>query len=218
MAVDGIAASRTLLGFESVTPGYCLHYVWRAYAAHGATSSTTYPTAYSAWQASRQQVRGDMNPPAGFPVYLGPRAGSSAGDVMISVGNGFCAATDWTRNGITGTVSIPQRLAQTNRPYLGWTRDFLGNAIQGAGQSPTPTPPIERMDTMKGASYPRSSDGVTVFLLFNDESGWWSEHSGVDAGYNNTIARNWATGSWSAITEGHARNIKAGLDRTRQGV
>lgn len=134
--VDGVAASNTLLTYTNITPGYCLHYVWLAYQAHGATSSSSYPTAYSAWLASSSQHPGDMSPPPGFPVYLGPRAGSNAGDVMISRGGGLCSATDWPYNGVTGIVSIQDRMRQTGRPYLGWTSDFLGNTIAGGSQPP----------------------------------------------------------------------------------
>lgn len=135
-AVDGVAAANYLLGMSSVTPGYCLKYVWQSYQAQGAVSDGKYyPTAYSAWQQSSQQVPGDRNVPAGFPVYLGPRAGSSAGDVVISLGGGMVAATDWPHNGVTGKCSLTQRINQTGRPYLGWTRDILGAAIQGGGSS-----------------------------------------------------------------------------------
>lgn len=128
-AVDGLAAAALMQSWDTCRPGYCLHYVWTAYKAQGARSDGDYPTALSAWLGSSQQVPGDMNPPAGFPVYLGARAGSNAGDVVISLGDGMAVATDWPRNGVIGVCSIRQRIAQTGRPYLGWTRDILGNPI-----------------------------------------------------------------------------------------
>ncbi len=128
--VDGNAAAQTLLTYSDIDPGYCLHYVWTAYKENGAQSDGGYyPTAYSAWEASEYQHPGDLNPPAGVPVYLGPRSGSSAGDVMISLGGGQCAATDWPYNGVTGVCTIDQRMDQTNRPYLGWTEDILGYPV-----------------------------------------------------------------------------------------
>lgn len=127
--VDGNAAAQLLLSWGTCDPGYCLRYVWDAYAAQGATSSQSYPTAYSAWLGSGGQHPGDFDPPAGVPVYLGPRSDNAAGDVMISLGGGMCAATDWPYNGVIGTCSIQQRLNQTARPYLGWTDNMLGNPI-----------------------------------------------------------------------------------------
>lgn len=80
--------------------------------------------------------------------------------------------------------------------------------------TPTPTPPDneDEDENMKGATYKRASDGKNVFLLFNEESGFWVEHSGVSGEYNNSIARNWGTGSWPTITEGHAKVIKTALN------
>lgn len=127
--VDGDAAAQTLLSWGVCDPGYCLHYVWQAYAAHGATSSESYGTAYEGWLGSAGQHPGDWNPPSGVPVYLGPRSGSNAGDVMISLGGGMCAATDWPYNGVIGTCSISQRCNQTGRPYLGWTETILNYPI-----------------------------------------------------------------------------------------
>lgn len=131
--IDGMAAADTLLSFGTVTPGYCLHYVWQAYKAHGAVCYDSYPTAYSAWLASSFQHPGDWNPPPGVPVYLAPKYPGQSGDVMISRGGGLCSATDWPYYGVTGICSIQQRVAQTGDPYLGWTEDILGNQIQQGG-------------------------------------------------------------------------------------
>jgi len=135
--IDGAAAARTLLGYAPLSKhGYCLYYVWLAMKAHGATSGTTYPTAYSAWQATTKR-HGDKNPPAGAAVWLGRRGsdGYLAGDVCISVGGGKVACTDYPSWGQVGTCTIDQRIAQTGRAYLGWSEDFLGNTtvIVGAG-------------------------------------------------------------------------------------
>ena len=127
--VDGDAAAQTLLGYRTCDPGFCLRYVWDAYEAHGATSNESFPTAYSAWLGSAGQHPGDWNPPSGVPVYLGPKASSQAGDVMISLGGGWCAATDWPYNGVIGTCTIQDRVNQTGRPYLGWTETILDYPI-----------------------------------------------------------------------------------------
>lgn len=133
MAVDGMAAARTLLSYSSVQPGYCLKYVWQAYKANGAVSDGLYyPTAYSAWQQTAPQFRheGDRNPPPGVPVYWGPKSSSSAGDIVISMGNQQVAATDWPYGGVTGQTTIDARQNQIQRPYLGWTEVILGFPVQ----------------------------------------------------------------------------------------
>lgn len=164
--VDGMAAADTLLSFSNITPGYCLHYVWQAYAAHGAWSDQSYPTAYSAWLGSSGQHPGDRNPPEGVPVYWGPRSGSSAGDVVISIGNGRVAATDWPYNGRTGTCTLDERERQIGRPYLGWTDNMLGNPILQL--QPQPTPQRRRSDDM----YVQSDDVPgRVFAVYTDAAG-----------------------------------------------
>lgn len=127
--VNGDDAAATLLSYRNISNGYCLHYVWEAYAAHGARSSASYPTAYSAWLGSAGQHPGDWNPPSGVPVYFGPKSSSSAGDVVISLGGGMCAATEWPGSGVTGTCSLAQRQSQIGRPYLGWCETILNYPI-----------------------------------------------------------------------------------------
>jgi hypothetical protein len=143
MAVDGVAAARTLLDRGTCDPGLCLYYVWLAYKAHGAVASGTYGTAYAAWLGSPGKNY-DRNPPAGVPVYFGPRPGSAAGDVVISLGDGRVAATDYPGWGVIGTCTLDERQAQIGRPYLGWTDNILGDPIANAapatdGAEPFPT-------------------------------------------------------------------------------
>ena len=71
---------------------------------------------------------------------------------------------------------------------------------------------------MKGAFYTRASDGATVNLLFNEVSGFYSEHVGGSGSYNNALAKNWETNSWPSITESHARVLKGNLDATRRAA
>jgi murein DD-endopeptidase MepM/ murein hydrolase activator NlpD len=86
------------------------------------------------------------------------------------------------------------------------------------GEDPTIPPPIvedEDMAKMKGMYYTRASDNVTVYVLFNEESGWYSEYTtGNPGGYNNPIAQNWETNSWPSVTESHAKAIKKSLTDT----
>lgn len=134
MGVNGMAAARTLLDMGSVRPGYCLMYVWQAYKAHGAVSDGKYyPTAYSAWEQGWGHHPGDWNPPPGVPVYFGPKPSSSAGDVVISMGGGRCAATDWPYNGVTNETTLAARQRQIGRPYLGWMDNILGYPVDYQG-------------------------------------------------------------------------------------
>lgn len=150
MPVDGIAAGRTLLGYRTCKPGLCLYYVWIAYKAHGATADGSYPTALSAWEASPGK-HFDRNPPAGVPVYFGAKPSSSAGDVVISLGGGRVAATDWPQYGVIGECTIDQRQAQIGRPYLGWTDNILGYPIKQVAPAvveatPLPASPPEETE------------------------------------------------------------------------
>ena len=82
---------------------------------------------------------------------------------------------------------------------------------------PAPEPDEGEEDmAMKGAVYVRSSDKKNVFLLFNEISGFYVEHSGVDGSYNNPIAQSWETNAWPTITERHAVVIKRSLDAVRR--
>lgn len=139
-AVSGTAAAQRLLSFGVCRPGYCLYYVWQAYKSLGASTDLPAPTAYDGWLGSAGKHEGDRNPPAGVPVYFGPKAGSRAGDVVISLGGGLVAATDWPYSGIIGITTIDARQRQISRPYLGWTETILNHPIDYAGVSPAPTP------------------------------------------------------------------------------
>ena len=149
MAVNGMDAARSLLARGTCTPGLCLYYVWQAYNAHGATASASYPTAYDAWLGSPGKHSGDRNPPPGVPVYWRPRTGSRAGDVVISLGGGRVAATDWPYNGRIGETTIDAREKQIGLPYLGWTDNILGY-------------PIAIPTTAGGASTPLEEDDMPL--------------------------------------------------------
>lgn len=188
--VDGMAAAQTLLGYDSVTPGYCLKYVWQAYKAHGAVSDgKSYPTAYSAWQQSDPATRheGDWNPPPGVPVYFGPKSSSSAGDIVISTGGGRCAATDWPHNGVTGETTLADRQRQVGRPYLGWTEEILGYPVDlgdgGTDQGddmPTRTTAIDRRTRTL-------TKGVWQTLYMNEEGTAASIASGQCIGMSTAV-------------------------------
>lgn len=141
MIVDGVAAARTLLSYSGIRGGYCLFYVWQAYKAHGASTGRSAPTATEAWNRSDRRHPGDRNPPPGVPVFWGPKSSSNAGDVVISLGGGRVAATDWPRYGVTGVCTIDERERQIGRPYLGWAECIFDQPIalpQPAGEADEP--------------------------------------------------------------------------------
>ena len=66
MPIDGTAAAATLRTYAPLSRyGACLYYVWLAYRAHGARSETVYPTAYSAWKATKKRCSSFKRRPLG---------------------------------------------------------------------------------------------------------------------------------------------------------
>ncbi|QGJ88898.1 lysin A [Microbacterium phage Teamocil] len=163
MAVDGLAAAQTMINFGTWRAGYCLEAVWTAYKRNGASTGRSAPTAYVGWQNSDDKHPGDRNPPAGVPVWWGPKASSNAGDVVISLGGGRVVATDWPYGGVIGITTIDARERQIGRPYLGWTGDILGAKIAygGGGDDMTPEEHNWLMNLYNGFFYggPSLPDG-----------------------------------------------------------
>lgn len=132
--VSGDAAIAWMRAKGTNVPGSCLNTVWQAYGSHPSVGAHAggYPDAIEGWTYATKRHPGDANPPAGFPVWFGVSptrtdANASAGDVVISLGGGQVIATD--ANGIGGRIgvtTIAARAAIIQRPYLGWTEDFLG--------------------------------------------------------------------------------------------
>lgn len=103
--------------------------------------------AIDAWDYAAKRHPDIMGAPAGVPVYFGtdtPRtdANAKAGDVGLSLGNGFGIFTD-SPSGRPGVMSFAARAAQVRRNMLGWTEDFLGHDTsagvqyaQGGASSP----------------------------------------------------------------------------------
>ncbi|MGN8024686.1 peptidoglycan-binding protein [Microbacterium sp. 22242] len=151
--VNGLAAAQWLLNLDSVSPGLCLNYVWRAYAAQGASTGMSAGTAKSAWDQSDGKHWGDRNPPAGAAVWWGTRYdGNDDGDVTISLGGGRVAATDYPGWRQTGSCTLDEREQQVGREYLGWTSSIFDCPIDlnGAGGSEwnltdRPTTDIQRL-------------------------------------------------------------------------
>jgi len=89
-------------------------------------------------------------------------------------------------------------------------------ASEGAEPFPEQNPVEESEEDdmkMKGAQYKKGD--VTVYILFNEVSGFYVEHSGAPADYNNKIATSWETNSWPKITEAHANVLKNALNNVR---
>lgn len=125
---------------------------------------------------------------------------------------------DWTRPGFNEFMADHGwiRVAKddpTERHHFEYQADRDNHR-----NDPTPSPaqPEEEDEdmAMKGATYKRGK--TPVYILFNEVSGFYVEHSGVPASYNNEIARMWDTGSWPAITQAHATVIKRALDAVRR--
>jgi murein DD-endopeptidase MepM/ murein hydrolase activator NlpD len=81
---------------------------------------------------------------------------------------------------------------------------------------PKPPDPVEDDEMANtGYSYPRSSDGVTVFGIINTDSGYNSEWSGTGGAYNNAMAAAFRTGSFVAITQAHRNALVNSLTPIR---
>lgn len=170
MAVDGVAAANTLYSYSGIKNGLCLYYVWQAYKANGASTDRNAGTAYIGWQISEGKHEGDRNPPAGVPVWFGPRPGSDAGDVVISMGGGKVVATEWPSSGHTGICTIDQRQAQIGRPYLGWTETILGVPINYSGGSAASAAVANQMAWLISRGYdlgPSGADGIPGPYYYN---------------------------------------------------
>jgi hypothetical protein len=175
-SIDATGAAQRLLGFKSVTPSECLHYVWLAYGGHHFLTPGG-DTAYDSWLSSADKHGPDPSPPAGVPVYFGIRAdGNNKGDVTISLGGGRLAATDYPGSGLTGITTIAHRAAQTRRPYVGWAGTFGGYTLTGitstASSGGTPITP----DTPKDDDMPKNyNNHGTIFTLGETFGVIWSD-------------------------------------------
>lgn len=89
---------------------------------------------------------------------------------------------------------------------------IAGAQLAGDGGAPITDDTEEEMNT--GLVYTRAADKKRVCLIVNTDSGWYHEYiTGGDAAYNNSIAAAFRTGSFAAITESHAKVIKAACDK-----
>ena len=122
----------------------CLQYVSRA-LRNGAPplNYTGLDTAYQSWQNNAENKHpSDTNVPAGYPAFFGPDTNNTAGDVIISLGNGLFACTDYPTWNQVGTATLAQRSAQIGRNYLGWAGTFLGYTLTTTTLAETISTPI----------------------------------------------------------------------------
>lgn len=149
--VDGDQAIAWMRAKGTNVPGSCLNTCWQAYGSHPSIGAHAgqYPDAIDGWDYATKRHPGDMNPPAGYPVWFGVSptrtdSDAGAGDVVISLGGGQVIATD--ANGIGGRIgvtSIAARAARIQRPYLGWTEDFLGYDVVATSTASLSSNPLE---------------------------------------------------------------------------
>ena len=93
-----------------------------------------FPTAMSAWAHAKYRYRtATWLIPAGVPVYT--RGPSSAGHVVLSLGNGLVRSTDWPRVGQVGTVLLTTLLTTWHHHYVGWSADLDGVRVWNDGLS-----------------------------------------------------------------------------------
>lgn len=166
--VDG-AAARLLANRTLAKAGYCLYYVWLAisrgvvhYITGGAGS------AYATWLAvPADHQHTSRTVPKDFPAFLGKKFTSSAGDVIISRGDGTFVATDWPKSKQVGICTLAQREKQTGRKFVGWASSMGGHVLVStslAGESDTliAASPTPKGSTMRFRVITETGVGVTT--------------------------------------------------------
>lgn len=182
VTLSAFAATRKALAAVggSNVPGYCLAWV---YSVFGSVQSIGpgaghFSTALDGWNYAQLKHLNDYSPPAGVPVYFGVSPtrtdrNKRAGDVTVSLGGGRVAATDYPYGGRIGTLTIAQRAAQTQRPYLGWTGDFLGHLIAYTHPTGTITAGTGITTVLPTAALNPIGDS-DMFVLENTSRGWFT--------------------------------------------
>lgn len=113
--------------------GMCLanNYAWWGSVPSIGPGSGKYDVALQGWNYATKRHADMLTAPAGVPVWFGisptrTDKNRAAGDVGLSLGNGYGIFTD-SPNGTPGVMSFRARALQIARPMLGWTEDFLGH-------------------------------------------------------------------------------------------
>lgn len=183
-ALAGLAKARTK---KTNVVGTCLGNVYDDYGNHPSIGphAGQYPIAYNGWLYSTKQHPGDYNAPAGAPVYFGISPtrhdkNKAAGDVGISMGMSNGVAIGWFTDvtpGKQGIMTLKARAIQTQRPYMGWTGDFLGYTLVNLGTVPSgggtpipiPTPVVltNESDEAMLLLHCKDNNGTTFYTLLD---------------------------------------------------
>ena len=96
-------------------------------------------------------------------------------------------------------------------------RAALGGSTTAGGTTAELNESEEDDDMAKnsGMYWRRRADGKTEYCIYNTDSGFRANHSGVDAAYNNRLAKALDTPPWAEVTEAHAKVIMAAVDAVR---
>lgn len=185
-----LVRARAAVGTVRYPQGMCLNFVWLM--AGGIQSIPPalgrMDTAQHAWEAVEEKDRhhGDWNPPAGVACFFGPSPtrtdrNKNAGDVVVSIGNGLCIATD-SAGPVVGIMTLAARAKQIQRPYLGWSNTLGGHRFSAAAAPVTPgavqnaTSTIASIDSIKEiaamsdsfiVSYAKSGNSRNGIVLAN---------------------------------------------------
>lgn len=135
LATSVVARARADVGRAFFPTGYCLRHcdIWFGLPGSKGAGAGKYSWATHVWTYGTGKHPGDYNPPLGAPVVFGPSTtrkdgNAPKGDVAISIGGGLIVATD-ASNALVGIMTIAARAKQTQRPYMGWLDNWLGNPI-----------------------------------------------------------------------------------------
>ena len=116
-----------------------------------------------------------------------------------------------------GTWRYLGRYTRRKGPGLfGFLHPNLNPAITAAPQA-TPTRQEEEDDMAKTAGFTFTRGKEQINVLVNTTSGFYSEFSSSEGGYNTGIARALDTGSFERITESHADRLREDCAAVRQG-
>ncbi|MSS45919.1 N-acetylmuramoyl-L-alanine amidase [Cutibacterium sp. WCA-380-WT-3A] len=135
------------------------------------------------------------------------------------------------KHGICGHNDVSEAFHKSDHddpgPTFPW--DQFIKEVRTPGQQDTkpsvPTPSLTEIgdQDMNGCYYNLNSKTRT-YLIFDSRSGFYHEFSQgngngpMSPDYVNPIAKGWDTGSWPAISPGHAKVLKAALDKVRKGI
>lgn len=111
-------------------PRYCARWTRERFgvAALGDYDGDGAADAEDMWKAARIRNEGDLEPPAGVPVYWGGGSQDN-GHIAVSLGGGLIRSTDAAGAGRVGTVPLDYPTKQWGMPYLGWSEDLYGQII-----------------------------------------------------------------------------------------